>query len=117
MIVLLYYSKYKFIVLVYPENMGIDKRRVLRGKCTECECEEFESVNIIVCEYCGHLPVKHENQNEALSPPAKKRFVSVSNNVSQPLFESIQLTLDPKSAVPDLSTAVIESTVAGSGLL
>ena len=61
--------------------------------------------------------MKHENQNEALSPPAKKRFVSVSNNVSQPLFESIQLTLDPKSAVPDLSTAVIESTVAGSGLL
>ena len=34
-IVLLYYSKYMFIVLLYPENMGIDKRGVLRGKCTE----------------------------------------------------------------------------------
>ena len=117
MIVLLYYSKYKFIVLVYPENMGIDKQGVLRGKWTECECEEFESVNSIVCEYCGHPPVKHENQNEVLSPPAKKRFVSVSNNVSQPPFDSTQVPLDPTSAVPDLSTAVIESNVADSGLL
>lgn len=102
-----------FIVLVYPENMGIDKRGVLRGKCTECECEEFESVNSIVCEYCGHPPVKHENQSEVLSPPAKKRFVSVSNNISQPLCDSTQVPLDPTSAVPDLSSAVI-SHHAGS---
>lgn len=50
-----------FIVLVYFENMGIDKWGVLRGKCIECECEEFESVNSIVCEYCGYLLVKYEN--------------------------------------------------------
>ena len=43
-IVFLYYSKYMFIIFVYPQNMGIDKRGVLRGKCTECECEEVESV-------------------------------------------------------------------------
>ena len=102
-----------FIVLVYPENMGIDKRGVLRGKCTECECEEFERVNSIVCEYCGHPPVKHENQSEVLSPPAKKRFVSVSNNISQPLCDSTQVPVDPTSAVPDLSSAVI-SHHAGS---
>ena len=106
-----------FVVLVYPENMGIDKRGVLRGTWTECECEEFESVNSIVCEYCGHPPVKHENQSEVLSPPAKKRFLSVSNNVSQPLCDSTQVPLDPTSAVPDLSSAVIKSNVPVSGLL
>ena len=106
-----------FIVLVYPENMGTDKRGVLRGKCSECECEEFESVNSIFCEYCGHPPVKHENQSEVLSPPAKKRFVSVSNNISQPLCDSTQVPLDPTSSVPDLSSAVIQSNVTVSGLL
>ena len=106
-----------FVVLVYTENMGIDKRGVLRGKCTECECEEFESVNSIVCEYCGHPPVKHENQSEVLSPPAKKRFLSVSNNISQPLCDSTQIPLDPSSPVPDLSSAVIKSNVPVSGLL
>lgn len=116
-IVLLYYSKYIFIVLVYPEYMGIDKRGVLRGKCTECECDEFESVNSIVCEYCGHPPVKHENLSEVLSPPAKKRFVSASNNVSQPLCDSTQVPLDPTRVVPDLSSAAIKSNVAVSGLL
>ena len=71
-----------FIVLVYPGNMGIDKRGVPRGKCSECECEEFESVNSIVCEYCGHSPVKHDKHCDILSPPAKKRVVTVSNDVT-----------------------------------
>lgn len=53
-------------VLVYPGYMGINKRGVLRGKCSEseCECEEFESVSSIVCEYCGHPPVKHEKHSD-----------------------------------------------------
>ena len=106
-----------FIVLVYPEDMGVDKRGVLRGKCTECECEEFESVNSIVCEYCGHPPVKHENQSEILSPPAKKRLVSVSSTITQPLCDSTQVPLDPTRAVPDLSSEVIKSNVGVSGLL
>lgn len=38
----IYYFPYVFIVLVYPGYMGIDKREVPRGKCTECECKEFE---------------------------------------------------------------------------
>lgn len=42
--------------------MGIDKRGVSRGKCTECnECEEYEtSGSSVLCEYCGHRPVQHE---------------------------------------------------------
>ena len=55
-------------VLVYPGYMGINKRGVLRGKCSEseceCECEEFESVSSIVCGYCGHPPVKHEKHRD-----------------------------------------------------
>ena len=106
-----------FLVLVYPEDMGVDKRGILRGKCTECECDEFESVNSIVCEYCGHPPVKHENQSEVLSPPAKKRLVSVSNNITQPLCDSTQVPLDGTRAASDLSSAIIKSNVAVSGLL
>ena len=102
-----------FIALVYPGNMGVDKRGVLRGKCSECECEEFESVNSIVCEYCGHPPVKHEKHSDILSPPAKKRVVTVSNDVTQPLCDSTQVTFDPTTPAPDLSPAVIPS----SGLL
>lgn len=102
---------------VYPGYMGIDKRGVPRGKCTECECEEFESVNSIACEYCGHPPVKHENQREDLSPPAKKRLVSVSNNISLPLCDSAQVTSDSSTPALDLSIAVIESNGAVSGLL
>ena len=92
---------------VYPGYMGIDKRGVPRRKCTECECEEFESVNSIACEYCGHPPVKHENQREDLSPPAKKRLVSVSNNISLPLCDSAQVTSDSSTPALDLSIAVI----------
>ena len=104
-----------FIVLVYPGYMGIDKRGVPRGKCSECECEEFESVNSIVCEYCGHPPVKHEKHSDILSPPAKKRVVSVSSDITQPqpLCNSTQVTFDPAIPDPDVSPAVIP----GSGFL
>ncbi|CAH3153416.1 unnamed protein product [Porites lobata] len=89
--------------------MGIDKRGVPRGKCSECECEEFESVNSIVCEYCGHPPVKHEKHSDILSPPAKKRVVSVSSDITQPqpLCNSTQVTFDPAIPDPDVSPAVI----------
>lgn len=97
--------------------MGINKRGVPRGKCTECECEEFESVNSIACEYCGHPPIKHENQREDLSALAKKRLVSVSNNISLPLCDSAQVTSNSSTPAPDLSPAVIESNGAVSGLL
>ena len=95
--------------------MGIDKRGVPRGKCSECECEEFESVNSIVCEYCGHPPVKHEKHSDILSPPAKKRVVSVSSDITQPqpLCNSTQVTFDPAIPDPDVSPAVIP----GSGFL
>ena len=43
--------------------------------------------------------------------------MSVSKNVSQPLCDSTQVPLDPTSAVPYLSSAVIKSNVAVSGLL
>ena len=42
--------------------MGLDKRGVSRGKCTEChDCEEYETNgSSILYEYCGHRPVQHE---------------------------------------------------------
>ena len=91
--------------------MGIDKRRVPRVKCSEREFEEFESVNSIVCEYCDHPPVKHERHSDILSPPAKKRVVSVSNDITQPLCNSTQVTFDPAIPDPDESPAVIPSSV------
>ena len=106
-------AKNVFIVLVYPGYMGIDKRGVPRGKCSECECEEFESVISIVCEYCGHPPVKHENHSDILSPPAKKRVVSVSNDITQPPCNLTQVTSNPAIPDPDVSPAVIP----GSGFL
>ena len=44
------------------EPMGVDKRGVSRGKCNQCnECEEYETnSSSVLCEYCGHRPVKHE---------------------------------------------------------
>lgn len=60
--------------------MGIDKRGVSRGKCTQCnECEEYEtSSSSVLCEYCGHRPVQHEMISSSraragpeLEPPEK----------------------------------------------
>ena len=99
-----------FIVLVYPGYMGIDKLGVPRGKCSECECEEFESINSIVGECCGHPPVKDEKHSDILSPPAKKRVASVSNDITQPLCNSTQVTFDPAIPDPDVSLAVISGS-------
>ena len=38
--------------------MGNDKRGILRGQCTLCDCDEFESSGVR-CDYCGHTPVDH----------------------------------------------------------
>ncbi|CAH3018230.1 unnamed protein product, partial [Porites evermanni] len=69
--------------------MGINKRGVLRGKCSEseCECEEFESVCSIVCEYCGHPPVKHE-KHTGLS----EEFPDSSYSPSDPVVPTIDST-------------------------
>ena len=42
--------------------MGIDKRGISSGKCTECnECDEYETSSLsVLCKYCGHRPVQHE---------------------------------------------------------
>ena len=42
--------------------MGVDKRGVSRGKCTQCnECEEYEAdSSSVLCEYCERRPVQHE---------------------------------------------------------
>ena len=38
--------------------MGYDKRRILRGQCSLCDCDEFESSGVR-CDYCGHTLVDH----------------------------------------------------------
>ena len=42
----------------YYSNMGYDKRGILRGQCSLCDCDEFESSEVR-CDYCGHTPVDH----------------------------------------------------------
>ena len=39
-------------------DMGKDKRGISRGKCSICECEEYES-SALRCDYCGHTPIDH----------------------------------------------------------
>ena len=38
--------------------MGKDKRGILRGQCSLCDCDEFESSGVR-CGYCGHTPMDH----------------------------------------------------------
>lgn len=38
--------------------MGYDKRGILRGQCSLCDCDEFESSGVC-CDYCGHTQVDH----------------------------------------------------------
>ena len=39
-------------------DMGKDKRGISQGKCSICECEEYES-SALRCDYCGHTPINH----------------------------------------------------------
>lgn len=64
--------------------MGIDKRGVFRGKCTEweCDCEEYEQPRRgHDCEYCACKPAKHEVGAEVaeVGNPEKKRRITTEN--------------------------------------
>jgi hypothetical protein len=39
--------------------MGVDRRGHERGKCTLCDCTEFEEGDGLACGYCGDPPAKH----------------------------------------------------------
>ena len=45
-------------------EMGVDSRGVERGKCTACDCEEYEGKSEHECGYCGCFPVQHERRHE-----------------------------------------------------
>ena len=38
--------------------MGYNKRGILPGQCSLCDCDEFESSGVC-CDYCGHTAVDH----------------------------------------------------------
>lgn len=43
--------------------MGVDRRGNRRGKCTACDCDEFElppTDDINMCFFCGHHSPLHE---------------------------------------------------------
>jgi len=41
--------------------MGVDSGGVERGKCTKCDCEEYEAKDgQNECGYCGCFPAQHE---------------------------------------------------------
>lgn len=74
--------------------MGKDRRGVLRGKCSLCECDEFENLSgDILCEYCSHRPLKHEglidqnpNQNQSqTSTCAEQELVQKKPRQDEPV--------------------------------
>ena len=48
--------------------MGVDSRGVERGKCTKCDCEEYEAKDgHNECGYCGCSPTQHERSRSESS--------------------------------------------------
>ena len=48
--------------------MGVDSRGVERGKCTKCDCEEYEVKDRQnECGYCGCFPAQHEQSRSESS--------------------------------------------------
>jgi len=60
--------------------MGVDRRGNSRGKCTACDCDEFElspaDDNTNVCSFCGHHSPLHERmeRNEGTSLQESKFY-------------------------------------------
>jgi len=82
--------------------MNADRRGIVRGPCSICnECEQYEVVNGLSCEYCGCPPGKHENlglfpknhlESAGAAVPAQPSFNTFNTsqgtlNSSRPLFQ------------------------------
>ena len=100
--------------------MGKDRRGVLRGKCRSCECDEFENLSgDILCEHCGHRPLKHEglidqnpNQNQSQTStcaeqelvqkkPRQDEPVSINEIVSlKDQEKEAEVTIEPEPESP-----------------
>lgn len=109
--------------------MGIDKRGIERGRCIECECEEYES-GAIRCDYCGHTPMSHvpfdpaskrPKYDEALTSEGSEQANEVSvgevtdDASTEPQLEGtrhgeelVELGAGPSNAKPTKEVSVIE---------
>ena len=97
-------------------DMGKDKRGISRGKCSICECEEYES-SALRCDYCGHTPIDHlpfgsEPKRPRTEEPQLEENEVVENplpvqNVQQP-EESAEFIESPSN---DVSTESEEAKV------
>ena len=103
--------------------MGVDKRGVSHGKCTQCnECEEYEtSGSNALCEYCGHRPVQQIDPegnikiicqicDVAITPGQKKQRLF---NVKQHFMESSShkskvVSLAGRENVPSESIVILD---------
>lgn len=86
--------------------MGKDKRGVKKGRCLSCECDEYEALEGLLCEYCGHPPAKHSCEEP--SEQAQK-VVHQDNNDEQGKDDSVEKTDKPCSDV----VSIDEDSVLG----
>lgn len=58
------------------QAMGVDRRGNPRGKCTTCDCDEFELSPVDdktnECFFCGHHSPLHERVNEGTATHESK---------------------------------------------
>ena len=68
--------------------MGKDKQGVSRGRCNECDCEEFEVEDMknIKCDYCGHPPGQHEIMKKPFKADTCK---NISNKTIENVVERV----------------------------
>ena len=95
--------------------MGKDKRGILHGKCLKCEeCDEYETTGTdsILCEYCGHRPVKHEviTREEETMPAKKPRLEPI---VNKPGSVSTSVSLNLGDVFPPENTSARPSPPNG----
>ena len=65
--------------------MGYNKRGILPGQCSLCDCDEFESSGVC-CDYCGHTAVDHLPLE-----PVTKRLRADNSLPKQDEIDEIQL--------------------------
>ena len=90
--------------------MAADTRGILRGRCNNCECDQFFSSDGTRCEYCDHPAGRHQNLSSTAIVPPRSAVVadgveeddSLDNSDSHQ-FDVEQTSLTAYSTVRDQS--------------
>ena len=87
--------------------MGVDSRGVERGKCTACDCEEYEGKSgQHECGYCGCFPVQHERRHENSAAEEMERAAETKPEMTsgvekQPKWRDVNLGWLPNAKTVD----------------